>query len=202
MGWDDDATAGDEKVETDLDSSAEKRPLLPSLSSLPAPLPSANPSLDWLPNVGAGCVVALINVPLSISLAVAARSSPTAGIVTAVWSGLLCCVLGGSALNITGPTGALAGILTQAALSFGSDCLPLLAISSAIVTFVAFLLRWDRYVVSARSCTWRGLTAPAGLSPPVQRAQSGRAPLSDIPRCSPRLSLPLCPTPCVCVCGV
>ena len=141
MGWRSSSAAGDEKADND-----DSHPFL-SPSPLPAPSTSASLSDDWLPNVAAGCTVALINVPLSISLAVAAQSSPTAGIVTAVWSGLLCCVLGGSAFNVTGPTGALAGILTQAALTFGSDCLPLLAISSAVVAFLVFLLRWDRYIV-------------------------------------------------------
>ena len=99
----------------------------------------------------AGATVALINIPLSISLAVAAQSNPTAGIITAVWAGLIGAIAGGSDYNITGPTGALAGILTNYVLLFGVDCLPLLSITSSVLIFVVFLLKWDRYVVRTAS---------------------------------------------------
>ena len=96
----------------------------------------------------AGLTVSLINIPLSVSLAVASQSTPTAGIITAVWAGLVAAVLGGSEFNITGPTGALAGILANYALLFGADILPLLSITSSLIIAAVYLLKWDKYMVS------------------------------------------------------
>ncbi|MBM3887124.1 hypothetical protein FJ364_04295 [Candidatus Dependentiae bacterium] len=56
-------------------------------------------------NWKSGVTVALVSLPLSISLAVASQSSPTAGIITAVWAGLIAAILGSSNYNIIGPTG-------------------------------------------------------------------------------------------------
>jgi SulP family sulfate permease len=67
-------------------------------------------------NLKPGLTVSLVSVPLSISLAIAGGGSPTMGIVTAFWAGLLSAIFGGSHYNITGPTGALSGVLAAAAL--------------------------------------------------------------------------------------
>lgn len=67
-------------------------------------------------NLSAGLTVALINIPLSLSLAVASATTPQAGILTAVWGGFFAALLGGSEFNISGPTGALSGILARDAI--------------------------------------------------------------------------------------
>ena len=46
-----------------------------------------------------------MNLPLSISLGIAADATPAAGCITAVWAGLSAGALGGSHYNIVGPTG-------------------------------------------------------------------------------------------------
>ena len=46
-----------------------------------------------------------VNLPLSISLGIAADATPAMGCITAVWSGLCAGALGGSQYNIVGPTG-------------------------------------------------------------------------------------------------
>ena len=104
--------------------------------------------------------MSLINIPLSVSLAVASQSTPTSGIITAVWAGLVAAILGGSQFNITGPTGALAGILANYALLFGADILPLLSITSSLVVAAVYLFKWDKYMVIDRLCR----TAPSYCS--------------------------------------
>lgn len=49
--------------------------------------------------------VALVSLPLSISLAIAADATPVQGIITACWAGLISAITGGSHYNIVGPTG-------------------------------------------------------------------------------------------------
>ena len=58
-------------------------------------------------NWKSGITVSLVSIPLSISLAVAANSTPIMGIITAFWAGLIASILGGSNYNIVGPTEAL-----------------------------------------------------------------------------------------------
>ena len=54
----------------------------------------------------AGITVALVALPLSIAIAIASGAEPRAGLVTAIVAGLLISLLGGSRVQIGGPTGA------------------------------------------------------------------------------------------------
>lgn len=58
-------------------------------------------------NLSAGLTVALINVPLSLSLAVASATTPQAGMITAIWGALAAAICGGSQYNVMGPTQSL-----------------------------------------------------------------------------------------------
>ncbi len=94
-------------------------------------------------NWKAGLTVSLVSIPLSISLAIASQTSPVAGIITAVWAGLVAAIFGGSNYNIIGPTGALSGILGTFAIIHGADTLPTLAIVSGILILISYLLRLE-----------------------------------------------------------
>ena len=112
----------------------------------------------WRSDLVAGFTVAMVNVPLSIALGVASQVRPEKGILTAVWSGLLAALFGGSSFNIVGPTGALSGIISNYATSVGPEMLPVLSITSAIAVLIAYLLRWDRYAVYIPSSVMHGFT--------------------------------------------
>ncbi|HLC75743.1 MAG TPA: SulP family inorganic anion transporter [Candidatus Peribacterales bacterium] len=109
-------------------------------------------------NWKAGLTVALVSLPLSISLAIAANATPVMGLVTAIWAGLFAAIFGGSNFNVVGPTGALSGILAAFAIQNGVEMLPILAIASGCVVLVAYTLRWDRYIVFIPSCVMHGFT--------------------------------------------
>jgi SulP family sulfate permease len=109
---------------------------------------------DWR----AAGTVGLVNLPLSISLAVAADSGPVAGVSTAIWSGLFTAAFGGCVYNIVGPTGALSGILASNVAMYGVDSLPYLAILTGIICLIVFLLKWERYVLLVPSSVMEGFT--------------------------------------------
>jgi len=109
-------------------------------------------------NWQAGLTVAVVSIPLSISLALAAGATPLMGVVTAVWAGLFASFIGGSNFNIVGPTGALSGILIVLAIKYGVGVLPLLAILAGVMTIVVYLLRWERYIVFIPSSVVHGFT--------------------------------------------
>ncbi|MBR5586329.1 MAG: STAS domain-containing protein [Clostridia bacterium] len=69
----------------------------------------------------AGLIVAIIALPLSIALAIASGVSPEKGLYTAIVAGFVIAMLGGSKVNISGPTAAfatiVAGIVAQHGIS-------------------------------------------------------------------------------------
>lgn len=109
-------------------------------------------------NWQSGLTVSLVSIPLSVSLAVASNSTPTAGIITAVWAGLMASIFGGSNYNIVGPTGALSGILAAYALTHGADALSMLAIVSAVFILISYAFKLERYLVFIPASTVHGFT--------------------------------------------
>lgn len=89
-------------------------------------------------NWKSGITVALVSIPLSVSLAVASQTSPTVGIITAIWSGLFGSIFGGSNYNIIGPTGALSGLLAAYSLIHGPSTLSSLAIIAGLFILVSY----------------------------------------------------------------
>lgn len=66
---------------------------------------------QFVKDVTAGIIVAIIALPLSIALALASGVGPEAGIFTAIVAGFVISVLGGSSVQIAGPTAAFATIV-------------------------------------------------------------------------------------------
>lgn len=98
-------------------------------------------------NWKSGVTVALVSIPLSLSLAVASGASPTTGLITAVWAGLLAGIFASSNYNIIGPAGALTGVLALFAFEQGPELLPVLAIVTGIFIFIAYIFKIQRYMV-------------------------------------------------------
>ena len=69
----------------------------------------------------AGIVVGVIALPLAIAFAVASGVSPDRGLVTAVVAGFIISVLGGSRVQVGGPTGAFIVIVYSIVAKYGVD---------------------------------------------------------------------------------
>lgn len=109
-------------------------------------------------NWKAGLAVALVSIPLSISLAVASGTTPTVGIITAIWAGFVASLFGGSNFNIIGPTGALSGIIATYAFANGASSLAQLTIITGIFIFIAYLLKLEHYLIFIPSSVIHGFT--------------------------------------------
>lgn len=117
------------------------------------------PMVDKLKqNWKSGITVALVSIPLSVSLSVASGTSPVIGILTAIWAGLVMSLIGGSNFNIVGPTGALSGILAAYAFTNGANSLAMLAIITGVFILIAYLLKLERYLVFVPASTIHGFT--------------------------------------------
>lgn len=109
-------------------------------------------------NWKSGLTVALVSLPLSVSLGVAAGATPLMGVITAIWAGIIAAIFGGSHYNIVGPTGALSGILASFAIVHGVESLPILAIVTGIVILVAYLAKLEKFIVFIPASVVHGFT--------------------------------------------
>ena len=89
----------------------------------------------------AGIIVAIIALPLSIALALASGVGPEQGIFTAIIAGFLISALGGSAVQVSGPTAAFATIVAGIVARNGMDGLATATILAGIILILMGLFR-------------------------------------------------------------
>ena len=87
---------------------------------------------QFVKDVTAGIIVAIIALPLSIALALASGVGPEAGIFTAIVAGFVISALGGSSVQIAGPTAAFATIVAGIVARDGMDGLIVATILAGI----------------------------------------------------------------------
>lgn len=88
-----------------------------------------------------GIIVAIIALPLSIALALASGVTPEQGLYTAIVAGFVISFLGGSKVQIAGPTAAFASIVAGIAVREGMDGLAAATIMAGILLIAMGLLR-------------------------------------------------------------
>lgn len=85
----------------------------------------------------AGLTVAIVALPLAMALAIASGASPDKGLVTAVIAGFLISFLGGSRVQIGGPTGAFVVVVFNVIAQHGYDGLLLATLMAGIMLIIA-----------------------------------------------------------------
>lgn len=81
----------------------------------------------------AGIIVAIIALPLSIALALASGVEPACGVYTAIAAGFIVSLLGGSRVQIAGPTAAFATVVAGVVATQGMDGLIIATILAGIL---------------------------------------------------------------------
>ncbi len=89
----------------------------------------------------AGLIVAIIALPLSIALAIASGVSPERGLYTAIIAGFVIALLGGSRVNISGPTAAFAAIVAGIVAQHGVSGLAIATVMAGILLILFGLCR-------------------------------------------------------------
>ena len=95
----------------------------------------------FLKDLVSGVIVAIIALPLSIALALASGVSPEQGLYTAIVAGFLISALGGSKVQIAGPTAAFATIVAGIVAKNGMDGLAVATILAGVILVAMGLLR-------------------------------------------------------------
>lgn len=96
---------------------------------------------QFLKDIIAGVIVAIIALPLSIALALASGVGPEQGIYTAIVAGFLISFFGGSRVQIAGPTAAFATIVAGIVARNGMDGLIMATIIAGVLLVLMGLFR-------------------------------------------------------------
>ena len=96
---------------------------------------------QFIKDVIAGIIVAIIALPLSIALALASGVTPEKGIYTAIVAGFVISFLGGSRVQIAGPTAAFATIVAGIVAQNGMEGLVLATLIAGIILILMGVLR-------------------------------------------------------------
>ncbi|MBO5797673.1 MAG: sodium-independent anion transporter, partial [Clostridia bacterium] len=94
----------------------------------------------------AGLIVAIIALPLSIALAIASGVSPERGIYTAIVAGFVIALLGGSRVNISGPTAAFATIVAGIVAQHGVEGLMMATLMAGAILVVMGVCRLGKLI--------------------------------------------------------
>ncbi len=97
---------------------------------------------QFVKDVVAGIIVAIIALPLSIALALASGVGPEQGIYTAIIAGFVIAFLGGSQVQVSGPTAAFATIVAGIVAKNGMDGLIVATILAGIILIIMGLCRF------------------------------------------------------------
>jgi SulP family sulfate permease len=111
----------------------------------------------------AGITVALVALPLSIAIAIASGAEPRAGLVTAIIGGLLISLLGGSRVQVGGPTGAFIVVVYGVIQQHGFDGLMLATLMAGVILVAGGLLRAGRFIALVPEPVIEGFTIGIAL---------------------------------------
>ena len=96
----------------------------------------------WLNNIISGSIVGIVALPLGMAFAIASGLKPEQGIYTAIIAGLVVSTLGGTRLQIAGPTGAFIVILAGIVSQYGVAGLQVPTVLSGIILFFLGLMKF------------------------------------------------------------
>lgn len=97
-------------------------------------------------DVIAGIIVAIIALPLSIALALASGVGPEQGLYTAIFAGFVISLLGGSRVQIAGPTAAFATIVAGIVAEHGMEGLALATVMAGVLLVIMGLCRFGSLI--------------------------------------------------------
>ena len=111
----------------------------------------------------AGVTVAMVALPLSLAIAIASGADPGVGLVTAIIGGFLISALGGSRVQIGGPTGAFIVVVYGVIAHHGFDGLVLATLMAGLILLAAGALRLGNLIQFIPEAVVNGFTIGIAL---------------------------------------
>ncbi len=117
----------------------------------------------WLPNIIAGIIVGVVALPLAMAFAIASGAKPEQGMYTAMVAGFVVSTLGGSRLQIAGPTGAFIVILSGITAKYGIDGLQIATLMAGCMLLLLGVARMGGVIKFIPAPVIAGFTAGIGV---------------------------------------
>lgn len=105
----------------------------------------------------------MVALPLSLAIAIASGAGPEKGLITAIVAGFLISLLGGSRVQIGGPTGAFIVVVFGVVAQYGYDGLDLATFMAGIILLIAGYLRAGSLVAYVPEPVINGFTIGIGV---------------------------------------
>ncbi|MBR4857786.1 MAG: STAS domain-containing protein [Clostridia bacterium] len=119
---------------------------------------------QFINDLVAGLIVAVIALPLSIALAIASGVSPEKGLYTAIVAGFVIAFLGGSNVNISGPTAAFATIVAGIVAQHGTGGLIIATIMAGIILVFMGIFKFGSLIKYIPHTITTGFTSGIALT--------------------------------------
>jgi SulP family sulfate permease len=94
-------------------------------------------SRSWRRDVLAGVTVGVVALPLALAFGISSGVGAAAGLITAVVAGLVAAVFGGSHVQVSGPTGAMAVVLAPIVTLYGLGSIALVTVLAGLIVLAA-----------------------------------------------------------------
>lgn len=117
----------------------------------------------WMPNIIAGLIVGVVALPLAMAFAIASGVKPEQGIYTAIIAGAAVSLLGGSRIQIAGPTGAFIVILSGIVAEHGVVGLQIATLMAGVILLFLGLARMGAVIKFIPIPVIAGFTAGIGV---------------------------------------
>lgn len=119
---------------------------------------------QFVKDIIAGVIVAIIALPLSIALAIASGVNPERGIYTAIIAGFVISFLGGSRVQISGPTAAFATIVAGIVAKSGTEGLLTATIIAGVLLIIMGFLKLGSLIKYIPYTITTGFTAGIAIT--------------------------------------
>lgn len=123
----------------------------------------------WRGDLLAGVTVGVVALPLALAFGISSGLDASAGIITAIVAGFVAAVLGGSNVQVSGPTGAMAVILSPIVAEQGAQAVVVISILAGLVLVAAGVARLGRVVLYIPWPVIEGFTAGIAVTIALQQ---------------------------------
>jgi SulP family sulfate permease len=137
--------------------------------TVPTTLDYAGLGRSWRGDLLAGITVGVVALPLALGFGIASGVGATAGIFTAIVAGIVAAVFGGSSVQVSGPTGAMAVILLPIVAHDGVGAVQSVAIIAGVLVLVMGLLGLGRMIQFVPWSVLEGFTVGIAITIGLQQ---------------------------------
>ncbi|HEX9644423.1 MAG TPA: C4-dicarboxylic acid transporter DauA [Acidimicrobiia bacterium] len=114
---------------------------------------------DLRADIGAGLILGVVALPLSMALAIAAGAPPEHGLFTAIIGGIVIAVFGGSMHSVSGPTAAFVVLLAPVTARYGLEGLLVATLMAGMILVLLGVLRFGSLIQFVPHPVTTGFTA-------------------------------------------